>query len=105
MKDRMTLGRDADAAETAALTLADPRATERIFDALDWEHVERCDREMGVAEKSRVKTAVQRVRRALGDGCANVAYAYFNHKTWREVGIPRRTFFHRLKKVKIFFRA
>ena len=105
MKDRMTLGRDADAAETAALTLADPRATERIFDALDWEHVERCDREMGVAEKSRVKTAVQRVRRALGDGCANVAYAYFNHKTWREVGIPRRTFFHRLKKVKIFFHA
>ena len=105
MKDRMTLGRDADAAETAALTLADPRATERIFDALDWEHDERYDREMEVAEKSRVKTAVQRVRRALGDGCANVAYAYFNHKTWREVGIPRRTFFHRLKKVKIFFHA
>ena len=45
------------------------------------------------------------VEDALGDDCANVAYAYFNHKTWKDIGIPRATFFHRLKKVKIFFHA
>ena len=105
MKDRMTLGRDADVAETAALTLADERATERIVEELDREYVKQCEQEMEDAEKSCIKAAVQRVRRALGDGCANVAYAYFNHRTWKELGIPRRTFFHRLKKVKIFFHA
>ena len=105
MKDRMTLGRDADVAESAALTLADPNEESRMLDALDREHVEQCEWEMEAMEKSRIKAAVQRVRRALGNGCANVAYAYFNHKTWKEVGIPRRTFFHRLKKVKIFFHA
>ena len=105
MKDRMTLGRDADVAESAALTLADPNEESRMLDALDREHVEQCEREMEAMEKPRIKAAVQRVRRALGNGCANVAYAYFNHKTWKEVGIPRRTFFHRLKKVKIFFHA
>ena len=105
MKDRMTLGRDADVAETAALTMADPNAERRMLDALDMAHVEQCEQAMEEAEKAFIKAAVQRVRRALGDGCANVAYAYFNHKTWKETGIPRRTFFHRLKKVKIFFQA
>ena len=105
MKDRMTLGRDTDVAETAALTLADENAERRMFDELDREYVEQCEQEMEDAERAYIKAAVQRVRRALGDGCANVAYAYFNHKTWKEAGIPRRTFFHRLKKVKIFFHA
>ena len=40
MKDRMTLGRDADVAESAALTLADENAERRMLDALDREHVE-----------------------------------------------------------------
>ena len=38
MHDRTTLGFAADAAETCALTQADPNATERIFAACDWEH-------------------------------------------------------------------
>ena len=38
---RMVLGRKADVAETAVLTLADTRATNRIFAALDWENDER----------------------------------------------------------------
>ena len=105
MKDRMTLGRDADVAESAALTLADGNAERRMFDELDREAVERYEAELEKLAERRKNAAVQRVRRALGDGCANVAYAYFNHKTWKEVGIPRRTFFHRLKKVKIFFHA
>ena len=37
MKDRMTLGRDADVAESAALTLADENAERRMFDELDRE--------------------------------------------------------------------
>ena len=41
MKDRMILGTKVDVAETAALTLVDERATERIIDALDSEHDER----------------------------------------------------------------
>ena len=41
MKDRMTLGRDADVAESAALTLADDRAMERIVEHLDREYDER----------------------------------------------------------------
>ena len=41
MKDRITLGHDADVAETAALTLADNRATERVYAALDWEREEK----------------------------------------------------------------
>ena len=35
MKDRMTLGHEADVAETAALTLADENAERRMFDELD----------------------------------------------------------------------
>ena len=40
-RERIVLGRRADVAETAALTLADTRATNRIFAAMDWEHDER----------------------------------------------------------------
>ena len=102
MKDRKTLGLRADAAETAALTLHDHRATSRIFDALDWEHDER---RRSTEERRRRNTVVQRVRRALGNDCANLAYAYLKGRSWREIGIPRSTFFHRLKKVKIFLDA
>ena len=37
MKHRKTMGHCADAAESAALTVADPRATERIIEACDYE--------------------------------------------------------------------
>jgi len=102
MKDRMTQGFRADAAETAALTLPDLRADQRIFDALDWEHDER---RRDAEVRRRRNTVVQRVRRALGNDCANLTYAYLKGKSWREIGIPRSTFFHRLKKVKIFLKA
>ena len=105
MKDRMILGRDADVAETAALVLADENAERRMLDELDHEAVEQYEVELEKLVERRKNAAVQRVRRALGDDCANVAYAYFNHKTWKDIDVPRRTFFHRLKKVKIFFHA
>ena len=36
---------------------------------------------------------------------ARVAYAYFKRRGWRKTGLPRRTFFHALKKVKVFLYA
>ena len=107
MKDRMTLGRDADVAETAALTLADSRATERIVEALDWEHDERIaeitERRRKSRDERRRARAVGRVRDAMGGIFADVLDAYLHHTTWREIGIPKRTFNYRLKKVKDFF--
>ena len=107
MKDRMTLGHDADVAETAALTLADERATERIYEALDMEHDE-CmadimERRKKKREEKRRNRAVKRVKEALGIVYADVLDAYLHQRTWRDVGIPKRTFGDRLKKVKIFF--
>ena len=104
-RERIVLGRRADVAESAALTLADENAERRMFDERDREAVERYEAELEKLAERRKNAAIQRARRALGDDCANVAYAYFNHKTWKDIGIPRATFFHRLKKVKIFFHA
>ena len=107
MKDRMTLGRDADVAETAALTLADGRATERIIEALDFEHDER---ERDIQERrerdrlrQRKSRAVKLIRARLGDAYGDVAKAWFGGKGADDIGIPERTFRDRLKKVKIFF--
>ena len=57
-----------------------------------------------------VRSAVERVRRhfgrrdkAKGNKYARVAYAYFKRRGWRKTGLPRRTFFHALKKVKVFY--
>ena len=109
MKDRMTLGRDADVAETAALTLVDERATERIYEHLDMEYDERMadimERRRKKREEKRRNRAVKRVKEALGIVYADVLDAYLHQRTWRDIGIPKRTFGDRLKKVKIFFHA
>ena len=41
--------------------------------------------------------------RNQGNKYARVAYAWLKHRKWQAVCIPRRTFFHALKKVKDFF--
>ena len=109
MKDRTTLGRDADVAETAALTLADSRATERIVEEMDREHDERMadimERRRKKREEKRRNRAIKRVKDAMGIVYADVLDAYLHQRTWREIGIPKRTFGDRLKKVKIFFHA
>ena len=46
MKDRTTLGHCADTAETAALTIADSRATERIIEACDWRQIRTKEKNM-----------------------------------------------------------
>ena len=92
MKDRMVLGRDADAAETAALTLADPRATERIVEELDRE----TDRK---SEGGRIGAALRRLN---ADDRA-FARAVLGGMGWRDMGCSERTFYWRLKKLENFF--
>ena len=95
-RERIVLGRKADVAETAA----------RLSGSVWGGAVRTFDRER------LVKNAVERVRRhfgrknkARGDRYAKVAYAYFKRRSWHKSGIPERSFFHALKKVKDFLHA
>ena len=105
MKDRTTLGHCADTAETAALTIADSRATERIIEACDYAETSNASPESDISllDERCKQAAVQRVRRALGDKCANVIHAYLNHKNWKDMRIPRSSFLYALKKVENYF--
>ena len=107
MKDRMTLGHRADVAETAALTLVDTQATNRIFAAMDWEHDERVaelmDRRRNERDRKRRSRAIAKVKAMLGDKYSDVVRAWLKGRTWRDMDIPERTFWDRLKKVKKFF--
>lgn len=109
MKNRKTLGHQADTAESAALTVADPRATERVIEALDYEHdklnQEIEEKRQKNREAQRRIRALMRVREKLGDAYADVLEAVLKCQTCEDIGIPRRTFYDRLKKVKIFFEA
>ena len=107
MKHRKTMGHCADAAESAALTVADPRATERIIEACDYVETANASPESDISllDEQCIHAAVERVRRALGNTCAKVTLAYLHHKNWREAGIPERTFRHALKKVQNYFSA
>jgi hypothetical protein len=89
MKDRMTLGHIADAGETAAVTMVDPRATERIVEACDWKSIH-------MKEKNRIDNALRR----LDNSDRAFARAVLRGKTWRDMSIPKSTFSVRLKKVE-----
>ena len=105
MKHRMTRGFGIDAAETAALTVADLRATERIVEACDCAETANASpsSDIAISNERCKQAAVQRVRRALGDKCANVIHAYLNHKNWKDMRIPRSSFLYALKKVENYF--
>ena len=105
MNHRMVLGRYADVRETASLVFPDPDSVSRIVDAQT--PVKAIEE-----RKQKINAVVERVRRHFGrknktrgNKYARVAYAYFRHRSWRKTGLPRRTFFHALKKVKDFFEA
>ena len=89
MKDRMTLGRDADVAETAALTLADENAERRMFDSLDYEQVRK-------KRKNKIDSAMRR----LGKWDRAFARAVLQGKSWRDMGIAKSTFSDSLKKIE-----
>ena len=88
MKDRMILGHDADVAESAALTLADCRATERIYDALEWERDEK-------HRKGLIDNAVRR----LAKKDRPFARSVLKGRRWDELGISKQAFYCKLKKV------
>ena len=96
MSRRTVTGRYADAAEAAS------RLSAHVWNAASQ-----------VTDRAQlVKDAVERVRRHFGrtnrkrgNRYARVAYAFFQHRSWQQTGIPRRTFFHAKKKVKIFLEA
>ena len=106
-RERIVLGRQADVAETAALTLVDTRATNRIFAAMDWEHDERVaelmDRRRNERDRKRRSRAIAKVKAMLGDKYSAVVRAWLKGRTWRDMDIPERTFWDRLKKVRKFF--
>ncbi len=104
MNHRKTMGFTADAAETAALTMVDPRATERIIESCDYVEEEAfAVKAIDLTDEQCRNAAVERVRRALGNKCAEVIRAYLNHKDWKNINIPRTTFQHALKKVENYF--
>ena len=88
MKDRMILGHEAGVAESAALTLADCRATERIYDALEWERDEK-------HRKGLIDNAVRR----LAKKDRPFARSVLKGRRWDELGISKQAFYCKLKKV------
>ena len=92
MMHRMTRGHSADAAESAALTVPDPCATERIIEACDW-------RQIRTKEKNRIDNAL----RKLDNEDRAFARAVLGGKSWRDLGMPKSTFSVRLKKVEKTF--
>ena len=78
-----------DAGISAALTIADERATERIFEACDWCH----DRKK---HKNKLDTAL----RKLDDSSRAFARAVLRGKSWKDLGMPKSTFSVKLKKVE-----
>ena len=89
MKHRKTMGHCADAAESAALMVADPRATERIVEACDW-------RQIRTKEKNRIDSILRR----LNASDRAFARAVLGGKSWKEMGMPKTTFSDTLKKVE-----
>ena len=94
MKNRKTLGIDADVAETAALSLADEQATGRIFASLD------CDAD----EKDRrriMRNALLRLNR----NDRNFARAVLGGATARSLNMDRKRFSDKMKKIEKFFKT
>ena len=89
MKHRKTMGHCADAAESAALTVADSRATERIVEACDWKFAR-------TKEKNRIDNTLRR----LDAQDRAFARAVRGGKSWRDLGVSRQAFSVRLKKVE-----
>ena len=88
MTHRMTLGFDCDAAETAALTLADDYAIERIVNAVDWERTEKC-------RKRQIDNAIRR----LASKDRSFARSVLKGKRWEDLGLSKQAFSCKLKKI------
>lgn len=87
MNHRKTLGFESDVAESAALTIADERATERIYEACDWEH-----------DRKKEKNRIDNKLRMLDELDRAFARAVLCGKSWQDLGMPKSTFSVKLKK-------
>ena len=88
MKDRTTLGFSADVLESAALTVPDVRAEERIYEACDCERRERLR-----------ATEIDNAMRRLAPGQRAFARRVLKGHRWHEIGISRQAFSCKLKKI------
>ena len=89
MKHRKTLGFGSDAAESAALMVADSRATERIVEACDWKFA-----------RTKEKNRIDSILRRLNASDRAFARAVLGGKSWRDLGVSKQAFSVRLKKVE-----
>ena len=106
-KHRMVLGRYQDAklgAERLLVRVGSSSSRERESSSGSSSSRAECSTSE-LEFKRMVNAAVERVRRRFGNKYAKVARAYFKRKPWQKTGLPRRTFYHALKKVKDFFHA
>ena len=94
MNHRLILGHEADVRDTAALTLADERADQRIVEELDREHDEK-------AREQTISDALGKLNKADRD----FVEAVFKRRSWKEMGISKQLFSWRLKKVEKIFEA
>ena len=94
MNHRMILGHEADARDTAALTLADERADQRIVEELDRKYDEK-------AWEQAISDALGKLNKADRD----FVKAVLKHRSWKEMGISKQLFSWRLKKVEKIFEA
>lgn len=88
MKNRKVLGRDGDICDTTAIVAPDPYATERIIDACDWEI-------MNERRTQKIAAALD----LLKEKDRAFAELVLSGKTWRDIGMPKRTFNGRLKRI------
>ena len=88
MKDRIVIGREGDVRDITAATCVDERATERIFDALDWTPNRK-------AEGGRIGAALRRLNASDRAFARSVLYG----GTWRGSGMTKQGFNGRLKKI------
>ena len=92
MNHRMILGQNADAAETAALTLVDENAERRMLDELDYEQLRK-------KRKNKIDSAMRR----LSKWDRAFARAVLQGKSWRDMGIAKSTFSDSLKRIENLF--
>lgn len=89
MTHRITLGHFTDAAESAALTIADNESENRMINAIDFYHDQKI-------RKNRIDAALRRLNKTD----RMFARAVLSGKTWRDMHIAKSTFCDRLKKVE-----
>ena len=92
MKDRTVLGHDGDARDITAAAQIDPRATERIVEACDW----RWER---MRDGGRIAAAL----RSLKPRQRRFASKVLRGATWQSMGLPKSTFYRKLKIIEDFF--